>query len=92
MLLCSLSGVACTTPNTSKSQPTAYDFAQLKQGTCLIRVKVDIRNPLRYLQDHKESSRKRAPPYDMSQPNSCFAAYQEWLVPLLISCEAAIRL
>ena len=38
MLLCSLSGVACTTPDTSKSQPTAYCFAQLKQGTCLIRL------------------------------------------------------
>ena len=36
MLLCSLSGVACTTPNTSKSP--AYCFAQLKQGTCLIRL------------------------------------------------------
>ena len=24
------------------------------------------RNPFRYLQDHKESFRKRAPPYDMS--------------------------
>ena len=39
MLLRSLSGVACTTPDTSKSQPTAYCFAQLKQGTCLIRLK-----------------------------------------------------
>ena len=39
MLLCSLSGVACTTPDTSKSQPTVYCFAQLKQGTCLIRLK-----------------------------------------------------
>ena len=38
MLLRSLSGVACTTPDTSKSQPTAYCFAQLKQGTCLIRL------------------------------------------------------
>ena len=37
-LLRSLSGVACTTPDTSKSQPTAYCFAQLKQGTCLIRL------------------------------------------------------
>ena len=39
MLLRSLSGVACTTPDTSKSQPTAYCFTQLKQGTCLIRLK-----------------------------------------------------
>ena len=39
MLLRSLSGVAYTTPDTSKSQPTAYCFAQLKQGTCLIRLK-----------------------------------------------------
>ena len=38
MLLRSLSGVACTTPDTSKSQPTAYCSAQLKQGTCLIRL------------------------------------------------------
>ena len=30
------------------------------------RSKADIRNPLRYLQDHKESSRKRVPPYDIS--------------------------
>ena len=30
------------------------------------KTKVNIRNPLRYLQDHKESSRNRAPPYDMS--------------------------
>ena len=28
----------CTTPDTSKSQPTAYCFAQLKQGTCLIQL------------------------------------------------------
>ena len=33
MLHYSLSGVACTTPDTSKSP--AYCFAQLKQGTCL---------------------------------------------------------
>ena len=39
MLLRSLSGVACTTPDTSKSQPTAYCFEQLKQATCLIRLK-----------------------------------------------------
>ena len=39
MLLRSLSGVACTTPNTSNSQPTAYCFAQPQQGTCLIRLK-----------------------------------------------------
>ena len=32
----------------------------------LPKVKADIRNPLRYLQDHKGSSRKRVPPYDMS--------------------------
>ena len=38
LLLRSLSGVVCTTPDTSKSQPTAYCFAQLKQGTCLIRL------------------------------------------------------
>ena len=29
-------------------------------------VKADIRNPLRYLQDHKGSSRKRVLPYDIS--------------------------
>ena len=34
-----ITGVACTTPDTSKSQPTAYCFAQLKQGPCLIRLK-----------------------------------------------------
>ena len=39
MLLRNLSGVACTTPDTSKSQPTAYCFVQLKHGTCLIRLK-----------------------------------------------------
>ena len=39
MLLRSLSGVACTTPDTSKPQPTAYCFEQLKQATCLIRLK-----------------------------------------------------
>ena len=39
MLLRSLSGVACTTPDTSKSQPTAYCFEQLKQATCLIQLK-----------------------------------------------------
>ena len=38
-LLRSLSGVACTTPDTSKSLPTAYCSAQLKQGTCLTRLK-----------------------------------------------------
>ena len=38
-LLRSLSGVACTTPDTSKSPPTAYCSAQLKQGTCLTRLK-----------------------------------------------------
>ena len=37
-LLRSFSGVACTTPDTSKSQPSAYCFTQLKQGTCLIRL------------------------------------------------------
>ena len=31
--------MTCATPDTSKSQPTAYCFAQLKQGTCLIRLK-----------------------------------------------------
>ena len=44
MLLRSLSGVACTTPDTSKSQPTAYCFAQLKQGTCLIRLKTGVKH------------------------------------------------
>ena len=38
-LLRSLSGVACTTPDTSKSPPTAYCFSQWKQGTYLIRLK-----------------------------------------------------
>ena len=38
-------------------QPTAYCFAQLKQGTCLIRVKADIRNPLRYLLMNAVASR-----------------------------------
>ena len=42
MLLRSLSGVACTTPDTSKSQPAAYCFTQLKQGTCLIRLKKNL--------------------------------------------------
>ena len=44
-----------------------------KKGTCqnipvpiLHFVKADIRNPLRYLQDHKGSSRKRVLPYDIS--------------------------
>ncbi len=31
-----------------------------------LTVKADIRNPLRYLQDHKGSSRKRVLPYDIS--------------------------
>ena len=59
-LLRSLSGVACTTPDTSKSPPTAYCSAQLKQwvGTCLtrlksenyenIRLRVDKGNPQSY--------------------------------------------
>ena len=36
--------MACTTPDTSKSQPTAYCFAQLKQGTCLIRLKTGVKH------------------------------------------------
>ena len=35
----SLSGEACTPPDTSKSPPTAYCSSQLKQVTYLIRLK-----------------------------------------------------
>ena len=70
MLLRSLSGVACTTPDTSKSQPTAYCSAQLKQGTCLIRL-----NQSTYKNSHtckKAAANPEIPFQNSRQPNLLF--------------------
>ena len=44
-------------------------------------VKADIRNPLRYLQDHKESRLVRNPPVN----GSLLTRFRKWVLPYDIS-------